>query len=133
MSATLEIPGFPAVKRRERLPVSRLSDEESRLLYSRYSAAKNKATTRGLDFPWPRFADYLETVLELAPSDYLPSTYRISYGEGYDFSPGKMKFSRKGGGEPPQSHVIAEMTRLLLTQDGDLDELAREAQISAIA
>jgi hypothetical protein len=118
------------IQRRERLPVSYLSTEETRLLASRYSAIKNKAKARGVAFPWPKFSDYLRLILELAPADYQPSQYRISHGEGYDFSPGAIRFKRKGG-EPTTGCTEAELAVALLTTEGDLDQLVLNAEVAA--
>jgi hypothetical protein len=123
---------MPEVKRRERLPVSYLSTEETRLLASRHAAIKNKAKVRGVEFPWPKFSDYLRMILELAPSDYLPSNYRISHGSGYDFSPSSLRFKRKGS-DPSEASTEAELVSLLFTTEGDLDQLVREAEIAALS
>jgi hypothetical protein len=121
--------------RREKLPeVPHLPPEELRTLANRYSAIKHKALKRGVDFPWPKFSQYLETVLSRAPANYVPSEFRITHGEGFDFRPEAMVIKRKGG-QDPMAGIEAELAVRLLTEDDwrELSELTHEAELAAAA
>jgi hypothetical protein len=122
----------PLSKLRERLPVCHLPPEELRLLSSRHSAMKHKAAARGIEFPWPRFSQYLGVILGKAPAGYRPSEFRIKHGpEGYDFRPEALEIRRKGGSVDPARAVEAELAVKLLTEEGELDQLAWEAELAA--
>jgi len=121
--------------RREKLPeVPHLPPEELRVLSNRYAALKHKALKRGVAFPWPKFSGYLETVLSLAPAGYIPSEFRITHGEGFDFRPESMVIKRKGG-EASLNGIEAELAVRLLTEDTwrSLSELAHESELAAAA
>lgn len=120
--------------RREKLPESFLPPEELRTLANRHSAIKHKALKRGVDFPWPKFSQYLEVVLARAPADYVPSEFRITHGEGFDFRPEALVIKRKGG-QDPRTGIEAELAVRLLTEDDwrELGELAHEAELAAAA
>lgn len=121
----------PTTQQRERLPDCYIPKDELRILASRHAAVKNKATKKGLEFPWPKFSQYLEVVLEKAPSDYMPSTHRIRHGDGYDFRPEALEVRRKGGSIDPARAVEAELAIKLLTEEGELDQLAWAAELAA--
>jgi hypothetical protein len=122
----------PISQTRERLPECGISKPELRILASRFSALQNKARKKGVQFPWTKFSQYLEVVLEKAPAGYVPSEFRIKHGpEGYDFRPEVLEIRRKGGSVDPARAVEAELAVKLLTEEGDLDQLAWEAEIAA--
>jgi hypothetical protein len=119
--------------RREKLPeVPHLPQEELRILANRYSAIKHKSLKRGVEFPWPKFSQYLEVVLARAPANYVPSEFRITHGAGFDFTPEAMTIKRKGGHDP-MTRIEAELAVKLLTEDGwrDLSEMAHESELAA--
>jgi len=121
-----------APTRREKLPESHLPQEELRTLANRHSAIKHKAKAKGVDFPWPKFSDYLQVVLARAPANYVPSEFRITHGEGFDFRPEALIIKRKGGHDP-MTRIEAELAVKLLTEDGwrDLSEMAHESELAA--
>lgn len=112
---------------RARLPTTpRWSLEETRVLYNRWSAAKNRAKAKDQEFPWGQFGDFFKVVLDEAPVDYTPNTYRIEWGEqGYDYRPEAMAFVKKGPEDPCAFSV--ELILLLTTTSGSLEELVKLA------
>lgn len=86
---------------------------------------KNRAKSKDQAFPWPQFAEFFQLVLDRCPSDYRPGSYRIVWGEGYDYRPEALTFARKSPEDPCAFAV--ELTLLLLSTSGSLEELVKLA------
>ena len=122
-----------AVRTRDRLPLTpRWGEDETRVLYNRWSAMKNRAKKAEQPFPWMRFQEFFDMLLETAPEDYLPTRYRIEWGEnGYDYRPEAMLFQRKSPSDP--CAFVTELSVLFLTTAGTLDDLVAEAANRALS
>lgn len=120
-------------KTRDRLPLTpRWGEDETRVLYNRWGAMKTRARVKEQPFPWMKFIEFFDLVLEKAPEDYTPARYRIEWGEsGYDYRPEAISFVRKTPSDP--CAFVAELTALLLTTAGTLDDLVAEAANRALS
>jgi hypothetical protein len=119
--------------RRRKLPkTERFGVEETRVLYNRYSATKNKAQRTEIEFPWPEFHSFFDTVLSIAPDDYTPSAYHLVWGEtGKDYRKEAIQFKRVN--EPQPSEIAVELTALLTGLEYQQEEPIQLAELANIA
>ena len=112
---------------RERLPfTTRWTEDETRLLYNRWSAMKNRAKAKDQPFPWMKFGEFFAFVEAVSPQDYTPSLYRIEWGDsGYDYRPEAIKFARKS--IQNSCAMAVELALLLVSVPGTLNDLLAEA------
>ena len=56
-----------------------ISPQDRRVLYNRFSVMKAKAKKNNIPFNWHHFSHFLDDLLDIAPSDYSPGGYRVTF------------------------------------------------------
>lgn len=124
------------------IPETSWGREATDKLYSRFHAMKSKANTRGVPFAWDSFSTFLEDLKERVPEGYHPLTHtlRFSLERGNGYTAETMSFNRPREAEvkareenfEEKVRLAAQLTTLVLTEEGDLSALAEKAKLIII-